>query len=63
MRKNFSIAAFALLTAFFANGQEQSQNLPFRNPALPTEKRIDDLLGRLTLDEKIMQMMDKTPAI
>ena len=63
MRKKMLIAAFALLTTFFANGQEQSQNLTFRNPALPTEKRIDDLLSRLTLDEKIMQMMDKTPAI
>lgn len=26
---------------------------PFRNPELPIERRLDDLLGRLTLDEKI----------
>jgi beta-glucosidase len=26
---------------------------PFRDPSLPLEKRVDDLLGRLTLDEKL----------
>ena len=29
---------------------------PFRNPRLPAEQRIADLLGRLTLDEKITLM-------
>jgi beta-glucosidase len=57
------ISLFALLTVLFANGQPQNQNLPFRDATLTTEKRIDDLLGRLTLEEKVMQMMDKTPAI
>jgi len=61
MKKKMLITVFALLTVLFANGQ--TQNLPFRDPHLSNEKRIDDLLGRLTLEEKIMQMMDKTPAI
>jgi beta-glucosidase len=30
-----------------------ADDLPFRNPALPLERRLDDLLGRLTLDEKL----------
>ncbi len=29
---------------------------PYRDPSLPIEDRIDDLLGRMTLDEKIGQM-------
>ena len=29
---------------------------PYRNTALPPERRADDLLGRMTLDEKIGQM-------
>jgi len=57
------ISLFALLTVLFANGQPKNQSLPFQDPALATEKRIDDLLGRLTLEEKVLQMMDKTPAI
>jgi len=31
--------------------------LPYRNPALPIEKRVADLLSRMTLDEKISQMI------
>ena len=54
---------FACLTTFLALGQPLNTNFPFRDPSLPTEKRIDDLIGRLTLEEKVMQMMDKTPAI
>ncbi|MBX6358439.1 MAG: beta-glucosidase, partial [Acidobacterium ailaaui] len=30
-----------------------AQSYPFRNPALPVEVRISDLLSRMTLDEKI----------
>ncbi|GHV56598.1 glycosyl hydrolase [Bacteroidia bacterium] len=36
---------------------------PFQNPDLPVEKRAADLVSRLTLDEKITQMLNKTPAI
>jgi len=31
----------------------QTYQYPFRNPNLPTEQRISDLLSRMTLDEKI----------
>src|SRR5262245_59472981 len=30
---------------------------PYRNPGLPIEKRVQDLLGRMTLEEKAAQMM------
>ena len=29
----------------------------YKNPALPAEKRVKDLLKRMTLDEKAAQMM------
>ena len=29
---------------------------PYKDATLPVEKRVDDLLGRMTLDEKIAQM-------
>jgi len=31
--------------------------LPYKNPALPIEKRVHDLLSRMTLEEKAAQMM------
>jgi beta-glucosidase len=37
--------------------------LPFRNPELPLEVRLDDLLGRLTLDERIEMLHQYQPAI
>jgi len=36
---------------------------PFRNPDLPLAQRLDDLIGRLTLVEKVSQMLHEAPAI
>lgn len=33
---------------------------PYRNPALPIEQRVDDLLKRMTLEEKVDQLMQIT---
>jgi beta-glucosidase len=35
----------------------QATDLPYRNPGLPVEQRVADLLGRMTLDEKLGQMV------
>jgi beta-glucosidase len=36
---------------------------PFRDPNLPLERRVDDLVSRLTLDEKIAMLGQMQPAI
>jgi beta-glucosidase len=36
---------------------------PYQNPALPVEKRVDDLVSRMTLEEKVSQMMNDAGAI
>jgi beta-glucosidase len=50
----------ALATAGAAGAQEP---FPFRNPDLPVDQRVDDLLGRLTLEEKIAMLHQYQPAI
>jgi beta-glucosidase len=40
-----------------------AQMLPYQNTRLTAEQRADDLLGRLTLEEKAKLMMDVSPAI
>ena len=40
-----------------------AQMFPYQNPNLSAEQRAEDLLGRLTLDEKVKLMMDSSPAI
>ena len=37
--------------------------MPFRDPSLPIEKRVDDLVSRLTLEEKVEQTIDRASAI
>lgn len=39
------------------------ENPAFKNPNLPIEQRVDDLVSRMTIDEKISQLMDSSPAI
>ena len=41
----------------------KGQTLPFNNTTLTIEERVQDLISRLTLDEKINQMMNGTPEI
>nr|XP_020664519.1 beta-D-xylosidase 1-like [Pogona vitticeps] len=41
-----------LLLAMLSRGQD----FPFRDPTLPWEERLDDLVNRLTLDEMVLQM-------
>jgi beta-glucosidase len=41
----------------------QAQVLPYQDANLSAAQRADDLLGRLTLEEKVSLMMDTSPAI
>ncbi|UOQ54884.1 glycoside hydrolase family 3 C-terminal domain-containing protein [Hymenobacter cellulosivorans] len=52
-------AADAPPTTATANPAE----LPFRNSELPIDQRVDDLVSRLTLPEKVSQMLNASPAI
>jgi len=41
----------------------QSQLPPYKDPSLPIEKRVDDLVSRMTLEEKVSQMMNAAAAV
>ena len=43
--------------ASMKKANRMTANLPYQNPELPTPQRIADLLGRMTLEEKVGQMM------
>src|SRR5437899_3511066 len=68
MRTNRVVILFGLLllTGAVLNlsvGSGQTSAPPYKNPALPIEKRVDDLVSRMTLEEKVSQMMNAAPAI
>src|SRR5437763_864814 len=47
---------FAFATLFplgYAQPRTNSQSFPFMNPALPLDQRLNDLIGRMTLEEKV----------
>ncbi len=37
--------------------------LPFQDPDPPLDERLDDLIGRLTIEEKAAQMLHQAPAV
>ena len=57
--KKILLALTAVLTAAGAS----AQTLPYRNAALSPAERARDLVGRMTLEEKVSQMQNAAPAI
>jgi beta-glucosidase len=55
--------AFLALALPFDLGAQAPAEPPFRNPELPLEKRIDDVVGRLTLEEKISLMVERAEPV
>ena len=58
MRMKF-ITGVAFLLLISASCIRQKYEYPFRNPDLSINERVDDLLGRLTPEEKVGQMMNQ----
>src|SRR5215475_2088428 len=52
-----------LVTSSVRAQQAPTSRPPYMNPALPLEQRVDDLIGRMTLEEKVSQMRDHAVAI
>lgn len=67
--KSFIIRKVLILLTTFVTGSviaqvnSQNQNYPFNDPSLTIEERTQDLINRLTLEEKAWQMMHNSPAV
>ena len=42
---------------------QTSQPLPYQNASLPAQQRVDDLVSRMTLEEKVSELVNTSPAI
>ena len=58
-----SVLSAFLLCAVAVNTAHTQSLPPYKNPNLPVQTRVDDLVSRMTLEEKIGQMMNAAPAI
>jgi beta-glucosidase len=62
MRALARVGLVASIIAAASVGAQQASP-DYQNQALPFEARVKDLVGRMTLDEKVLQMKDVAPAI
>ena len=60
---SFSFAQEATPQRNVSQMSPELENAAFRNPSLPIEKRVDDLVSRMTLEEKVSQMVHVAAAI
>ena len=52
-----------LILPAFAQTPPANSSPAYRNPSMPVEKRVDDLVSRMTLEEKVRQMQHTAPEI
>src|SRR5690349_2009686 len=68
LRASFCVFTFVLCLLLIvspATTQEPKPDptAPYLNARLPLQQRVDDLISRMTLEEKVSQMMNAAPAI
>src|SRR5690242_14702975 len=62
-RNCINIIATATLIVASTRCVSQQNTYPFQNPSLSFEERVNDLVSRMTLEEKVAQMQNAAPAI
>jgi beta-glucosidase len=63
--KSFALLSLTVCLVFAnrVNGQSSQEKYPFQDYTLSFEQRVNDLVNRLTLEEKVGQMLNTAPAI
>jgi len=61
--KSNSLFILLLLSSVVVFSQTASPGYPFNDSSISTQKRVDDLVSRMTLEEKTGQMQHTSPAI
>ncbi len=60
MKKLLTIIAIIKFTSVYA---QEYKSFPMWNPLLSVEERVNDVVSRLTLEEKVAQMLNAAPAV
>ena len=60
MKRNFLIVVLFFSFSLYA---QDYKSFPMWDPSLPIEQRVNDVVSRLTLEEKVKQMLNATPAV
>jgi beta-glucosidase len=60
---SLAICFVVISSSVSAQGQKPDARAPYLDPGLPIARRVDDLVSRMTLEEKVSQMKNAAPAI
>ncbi|MFY9937245.1 MAG: glycoside hydrolase family 3 C-terminal domain-containing protein [Silvibacterium sp.] len=63
MWRRIGLLLFAILCASCLKNGVCQNTAPYMDASLPVDKRVDDLVSRMTLEEKVSQMMNGADAI
>jgi len=63
MRLQRLAAVLSLVVLSSATLAQTPKPLPYLDPSLPNQQRVDDLVSRMTLDEKVAQLINTAPGI
>jgi len=63
LREKYSYLLVVLLALIFLPLSHAQSPPPYKNPNLPIETRVNDLVSRMTLEEKVLQMQNAAPSI
>ncbi|WP_433811846.1 glycoside hydrolase family 3 C-terminal domain-containing protein [Flavobacterium johnsoniae] len=63
MKMKKTIYCLLFLICFYSHSQDKKYDFEFQNTSLSFEQRVDDLVSRLTLEEKVSQMLNSSPEI
>src|SRR5690606_28542668 len=58
-----ALPLLALVVLLAGSCASPADTPPYLDPELPLDSRVQDLVGRMTLEEKVSQMLDVAPAI
>ena len=58
----WSVALLAVLYSSVVAGTSSDKNV-YQDPNEPFERRVQDLLSRMTMEETLSQMMSRTPSV
>ncbi|HEX4156361.1 MAG TPA: glycoside hydrolase family 3 C-terminal domain-containing protein [Acidobacteriaceae bacterium] len=63
LKPSFIVGAILLASTAGLSLAQTAKPLPYLDPSLPKAERAADLVGRMTLDEKISEMMNSSAAV
>jgi beta-glucosidase len=62
-RRSTAVLTFFVFAVFIATAQQSNNPPAYKNPRLPLERKVADLVSRMTLEEKVSQLVHTAGAV